>query len=52
MRLFGEGDSPLPLKLMSSDELSTGVLDLVYAPDPSSAATASAEAAESGEPVG
>jgi dihydrofolate reductase len=35
MRLFGEGDSPVPLKLLSSQTFSTGVLYLVYAPDDS-----------------
>jgi dihydrofolate reductase len=31
MRLF-ESESPVPLKLISSETLTTGVLDLVYAP--------------------
>ncbi len=44
MRLFGEGDSPIPLKLVSSEKLTTGVLNLVYAPERTSAATAGAEA--------
>jgi dihydrofolate reductase len=35
MRLFDEGDSPVPLKLLSSQTFSTGVLYLVYAPDDS-----------------
>jgi dihydrofolate reductase len=35
MRLFDEGDSPVPLKLLSSQAFSTGVLYLVYAPDES-----------------
>ncbi len=33
MRLFGEGESRIPLKLISSETLTTGVLDLVYAPE-------------------
>ncbi|MEV0218237.1 dihydrofolate reductase family protein [Streptomyces sp. NPDC050704] len=32
MRLFEEGDTPLPLKLISSETFQTGVLNLVYAP--------------------
>ena len=32
MRLFGEGEPPLPLKLISSETFETGVLNLVYAP--------------------
>jgi dihydrofolate reductase len=32
MRLFDEGDSPIPLKLISSEAFSTGVLNLVYGP--------------------
>lgn len=32
MGLFGEGDSPIPLRLISSEALETGVLDLVYGP--------------------
>ena len=32
MRLFDEGDSPIPLRLRSSEAFSTGVLSLVYAP--------------------
>jgi dihydrofolate reductase len=32
MRLFDEGESPLPLKLLSSQTFATGVLNLVYAP--------------------
>jgi len=35
MRLFDEGDSPVPLRLLSSQTFSTGVLYLVYAPDDS-----------------
>jgi dihydrofolate reductase len=50
-RLFGEGDSPLPLKLVSAKELTTGVLDLVYAPDSFSPPTAGAEAAATGAAV-
>ncbi len=32
MRLFDEGESPIPLRLVSSQAFSTGVLNLVYAP--------------------
>ena len=32
MRLFDEGESPVPLKLVSSETFTTGVLHLVYAP--------------------
>ena len=32
MRLFDEGESPLPLTLISSETLQTGVLNLVYGP--------------------
>jgi dihydrofolate reductase len=32
MRLFDEGDTPVPLKLISSETFKTGVLNLVYAP--------------------
>jgi dihydrofolate reductase len=32
MRLFDEGDAPVPLKLISSETFETGVLNLVYAP--------------------
>lgn len=32
MGLFGEGESPIPLRLISSEALETGVLDLVYGP--------------------
>jgi dihydrofolate reductase len=32
MRLFDEGDTPIPLKLLSSETFSTGVLSLVYGP--------------------
>jgi dihydrofolate reductase len=31
-RLFDDGDSPTPLRLISSETLSTGVLNVVYAP--------------------
>jgi dihydrofolate reductase len=31
MRLFDEGESPVPLKLLSSETFETGVLNLVYA---------------------
>jgi dihydrofolate reductase len=32
MRLFDEGDAPIPLRLISSDTFTTGVLNLVYGP--------------------
>jgi dihydrofolate reductase len=32
MRLFDEGEAPIPLKLISSETFQTGVLNLVYAP--------------------
>jgi dihydrofolate reductase len=32
MRLFDEGESPIPLRLVSSEAFSTGVLNLVYEP--------------------
>lgn len=32
MRLFDEGDAPIPLRLVSSEAFPTGVLNLVYAP--------------------
>jgi dihydrofolate reductase len=32
MRLFDEGDAPIPLRLVSSETFETGVLNLVYAP--------------------
>jgi dihydrofolate reductase len=32
MRLFDEGEPPIPLKLLSSEAFSTGVLHLVYGP--------------------
>jgi dihydrofolate reductase len=32
MRLFEEGESPIPLRLISSETFKTGVLNLVYAP--------------------
>jgi hypothetical protein len=36
MRLFDEGDETIPLRLISSETFSTGVLNLVYAPAESS----------------
>jgi dihydrofolate reductase len=39
MRLFDEGESPVPLKLLSSETFETGVLNLVYAPAESTDAT-------------
>jgi dihydrofolate reductase len=32
MRLFDEGETPIPLRLISSQSFATGVLNLVYAP--------------------
>jgi dihydrofolate reductase len=32
MRLFDEGETPIPLRLLSSETFSTGVLHLVYGP--------------------
>jgi dihydrofolate reductase len=32
MRLFDEGETPIPLRLISSEAFRTGVLNLVYAP--------------------
>jgi dihydrofolate reductase len=32
MRLFTEGETPIPLRLLSSETFKTGVLNLVYAP--------------------
>jgi dihydrofolate reductase len=36
MRLFDEGETPIPLKLVSSETFETGVLNLVYTPAESS----------------
>ncbi len=33
MRLFDQGESPIPLRLVSAETFKTGVLYLVYAPD-------------------
>jgi hypothetical protein len=32
MRLFDEGETPIPLRLVSSETFKTGVLNLVYTP--------------------
>jgi dihydrofolate reductase len=32
MRLFDEGENPIPLRLISSETFETGVLNLVYEP--------------------
>jgi dihydrofolate reductase len=32
MRLFGDGESPIPFRLLSSEAFETGVLNLVYGP--------------------
>ena len=37
MRLFDEGETPIPLKLISSETFETGVLNLVYGPAESTA---------------
>ena len=37
MRLFDEGETPLPLRLLSSESFKTGVLNLVYGPAESTA---------------
>ena len=34
LRLFDEGETPVPLELVSSQAFSTGVLNLVYRPAP------------------
>jgi dihydrofolate reductase len=40
MRLFDEGDRPIPLELLASEAFSTGVLRLVYGPaEPAAEAT-------------
>ena len=44
MRLFDEGASPIPLRLVSSETFQTGVLNLVYAPAESPGATTYDEA--------
>src|SRR3954451_5679349 len=36
MRLFDDGDGPIPLRLVSAETFATGVLNLVYGPDVSS----------------
>lgn len=38
MRLFDEGEAPIPLRLISSETFETGVLNLVYAPAESTGA--------------
>jgi dihydrofolate reductase len=39
MRLFDEGASPIPLSLLKAETFETGVLNLVYAPAPSTVDT-------------
>ena len=39
MRLFDEGTSPVPLRLISSETFETGVLNVVYGPADSAAAS-------------
>ena len=46
MRLFDEGESPIPLTLIKSETFETGVLNLVYAPAPSRADDATYEDAK------
>jgi dihydrofolate reductase len=38
MRLFDEGESPIPLRLVSSETFTTGVLYLIYGPEKSTPA--------------
>ena len=44
LRLFDEGESPVPLTLISSETFKTGVLNLVYAPAESASETGYDEA--------
>lgn len=44
MRLFAEGENPIPLRLLSSETFGTGVLNLVYAPAAAHGATGYEEA--------
>jgi dihydrofolate reductase len=44
LRLFDEGDAPIPLKLVSSQTFQTGVLNLVYAPEESNSGAGYEEA--------
>jgi dihydrofolate reductase len=44
LRLFDEGDAPIPLKLVSSQTFQTGVLNLVYAPEDSNSGAGYEEA--------
>lgn len=44
MRLFDEGEPPIPLSLLSSQTFKTGVLNLVYAPAESAGAAGYDEA--------
>jgi hypothetical protein len=37
MRLFDEGETPIPLRLISAASFKTGVLNLVYGPAESTA---------------
>jgi hypothetical protein len=37
MRLFDEGETSIPLRLVSSETFTTGVLHLIYAPAESTA---------------
>jgi dihydrofolate reductase len=46
IRLFDEGESPMPLRLVSSEAFTTGVLHLVYAPDSTTPAGSYDEAKE------
>ena len=52
MRLFDEGDSPIPLTLISSHTFETGVLNLVYAPPTLPATPATGRLRLNGAPRG
>lgn len=45
-RLFDEGDTPVPLKLLSAETFGSGVLNLVYGPEPAAAPEAGYEDAK------
>jgi dihydrofolate reductase len=53
MRLFDDGDAPIPLRLVSSEAFSTGVLSLVYGPaEPAGDATYEDARAHLSQPEG
>jgi dihydrofolate reductase len=53
MRLFDDGDAPIPLRLLSSEAFSTGVLSLVYGPaEPAGDATYEDARAHLSQPEG